>query len=66
MATLCGGMPGAASPTRCTCIGSADEACAPQQKDVEPGRIAMTRLIIPFVLGVLGPVAIVGYLLLVQ
>jgi hypothetical protein len=30
----------------------------------EFGRTDVTRLIIPFVLGVLGPIAIVGYLLL--
>jgi hypothetical protein len=30
------------------------------------GRIDVTRLIIPFVLGVLGPIAIIAYLLLQQ
>jgi hypothetical protein len=32
--------------------------------DTAAERIDVTRLIIPFVLGILGPIAIIGYLLL--
>ncbi|MGA0597663.1 hypothetical protein [Enterovirga sp. CN4-39] len=37
---------------------------APQQRPCS--EVLVVRLIIPFLLGVLGPIAIVGYLLLLQ